>query len=211
MDTTKLLWTNKTQEIVDRSGGHAAADEMQFARYGHSAVLVGDHVFILFGVGTYTVLADSFLILDTTTWTMTNSFPGLGSTDGGCSPDASRCEIDARRLGAGAIAGIAVGCAAAVAIMLLTLFCLYRRRKHKKPGDAALSDDMKTKTTDGPLDFGQEKLNSCTADTEFSVHAAVNSTQPLRLSPIKPDGLTDSPGHMDGTTVHLLTQKPDGN
>ncbi|KAI9015692.1 hypothetical protein CLU79DRAFT_765374 [Phycomyces nitens] len=115
-------------------------------RYGHSAVLHpnGD-LFIIFGVDRNQVNRDDYYILDTndihdlkwkTTFTPSSLIDltptnSTNTTNSTITPEHAPIDIH-RGISGGAIAGIAVGCVAALAIVGLLLWFLKRKRGYQK-------------------------------------------------------------------------------
>ncbi|KAI9322631.1 hypothetical protein BX666DRAFT_1874264 [Dichotomocladium elegans] len=123
-DPTANSWTNLTDTIAGKAGPNATSQN--FARQGHSAVLVGNDLFIFFGSGinpnsvTAPPTLANYLILDTNTWTMTNSHTGANGV--AATPDApteveptpSPNQDQNGGLSGGAIAGVVIGVVAVV-------------------------------------------------------------------------------------------------
>ncbi|KAI8068376.1 hypothetical protein BC940DRAFT_39949 [Gongronella butleri] len=109
-DYTKGTWAK-----VNFQGGDPGA------RYGHSAVLYKDALFIMFGANASGQMQNSVYVMNTTTFTwsqvpITTNSTGTGSTGGGGSS-----------ISGGTIAGIVVGVVAGVALIGGLVFFLVRR------------------------------------------------------------------------------------
>ncbi|KAI8980949.1 hypothetical protein BDB01DRAFT_851369 [Pilobolus umbonatus] len=111
------------------------------ARYGHSAVLVDNRVFILFGVDAEENALNDVIILDVSDPNNIFYVPEYAYGE-----KSSPIEVgdDSKGLGVGAIVGIVVGCVAVLAI-ILAAFIFYKHRKNKA------SDSIR----DFPVDWNQ--------------------------------------------------------
>ncbi|ORZ03718.1 hypothetical protein BCR43DRAFT_483848 [Syncephalastrum racemosum] len=126
-------------------------------RYGHSAVLVKNSLFILFGVNSQGATTSDFGIINTSNLSWVEQYGGL------MSDDAAEYPVGAR-LSGGAIAGVVVGCVAGVAIICgLGAFCFIRRKRngkyiqgHENKGDMEILEGSNSSASAPPrYDFNQ--------------------------------------------------------
>lgn len=82
-----------------------------------------NNVFILFGRTKGTQNAEGYLILDTSTWTLVDSFDGV-SSPGDAQDMDGQTPGEGSSLSGGAIAGIVVGVVVGVSIAIIHLYHL---------------------------------------------------------------------------------------
>ncbi|KAI9323896.1 hypothetical protein BX666DRAFT_128167 [Dichotomocladium elegans] len=121
LDTSTMTWIDQASAIRPGPNG-AAVSTQQVSRCLHQSVLVGeDSLFILQGRVDSGNFASTWLILNTTSWELSNSFPGLSpqpamatnNTEAKAPSEAENSD-EHSALSGGAIGGIVVGVVVAV-------------------------------------------------------------------------------------------------
>ncbi|KAG2182567.1 hypothetical protein INT43_007498 [Umbelopsis isabellina] len=138
LDSDNMNWT------------HINIENAPSARFGHSAVQVNETMLILFGANSTNNSLSDINALDTVNWKWVQHFSASGYTQqsNNSSPAAANGTLasandstTSNSLGAGAIAGIAVGGVVVVAAVVVLLL-LRRSKKNKKRGSHG--DDFQT-------------------------------------------------------------------
>ncbi|ORY93749.1 hypothetical protein BCR43DRAFT_495261 [Syncephalastrum racemosum] len=197
LDTDSLTYTGISLPGSNAPGG----------RCGHSAVMKGDDLFILFGLDSSGSPHFDFHVLDTNSWNFTDNYTpsgpshetipgqdgdsvGSSTSDGGLSSDSS--------LSGGAIAGVVIGCVAGVGMLVgAFVFCFLRRRRS--------ADDKRESRTKEKEVLTSEQETQSQPPPQYEQQS--NSYQML---PSAYKGRADKPdGSAEGPIV-LQSVKPDG-
>lgn len=204
LNTDTMTWSDISSAIQPKEGGDTLAS-LQHRRFGHSAMLVGnDSLFIMFGKTSNSSFADGFLILNTTSWIISNYYPGLdaavGSSDGsdtnsgtpGSNSDNGSGGGSGGGLSGGAIAGVVVGVVVGVGLIGAAAAFLFirRRRRHSRIPEEPIK---KAPLSDGSLSDNNEHTAALprspdTPAPPYSVATKPDSVPRLTLAPVKPDG-----------------------
>ncbi|KAJ8660518.1 hypothetical protein O0I10_003564 [Lichtheimia ornata] len=213
LNTDTMTWSDISSAIQPKEGGDPL-DKQQYRRYGHSAVLVGDDsLFIMFGKSTNGSFADGFLILNTTSWVISDYYPGLnaaaGSSDGTDTDDdddddAATGGDGGGGLSGGAIAGVVVGVVVGVGLIAGAVAFLFirRRRDSGQPGESAKEAPLSewkdshhdnngnnSLSDDNSLKGGLAATSPGSPAPPYSpVTTKPDSVPRLTLAPVKPDG-----------------------
>ncbi|KAI9015697.1 hypothetical protein CLU79DRAFT_765406 [Phycomyces nitens] len=166
-------------------------------RYGHSAVLHpnGD-LFIIFGVDSNRISRNDYYILDTSDihdlkWKTTftpSSLIDLTPTNSTITPEHAPIDIH-RGISGGVIAGIVVGCVAALAISGLLLWFLKRKREYQKE---AIHKDDNVPGMESPILISPINQEGNTVQARFYQQNILNGinnkpdAHPIILEPVKP-------------------------
>ncbi|KAI8149005.1 hypothetical protein BJV82DRAFT_590341 [Fennellomyces sp. T-0311] len=197
LDPESMVWYNRPLTVPDD------VDYNVTAIFDHSAVMVGDNLYIMFGVVPPGRVTNTVRVLNTVTWSWVNSVSGVQTTDAAPQPS------DTGDTNAGTIAGAVVGAVAGVALIgALIVFFYHRRRQARKKQEAKAINEH---ASEGSADIKHNiMIPLATQDSrgqvpnEFDkldrdvprIHAAekpdggVSSegTQRLLMTPVKPDG-----------------------
>ncbi|KAI9320103.1 hypothetical protein BX666DRAFT_2119610 [Dichotomocladium elegans] len=218
LDTNTMTWIDQTAAVQPAPGGPAVSTQ-QVARCYHQSVLVGgDSLFVLNGRIDKGELAETFYILNTTSWVLSNSFPGLDEppTPSGTNyptdntGKTNRTDHNAANLttlSGGAIAGIVIGAiAGAVLIFCFAGFLYWKRQKNginnpqmKEPKEP----DSKGKNDPPP---GYSNGLPGTFYNQNVVSATLNHEQPIKPEAYSETYVPDAPDQRYTRNV----VKPDG-
>ncbi|KAG0165153.1 hypothetical protein DFQ30_008909 [Apophysomyces sp. BC1015] len=213
LNTTSFVWTQ-----ITNFGPYTGAG----ARFGHSAVLYGNHsMFILFGVDQHQKANNDFHVMDLTRFQWTNVF----RADGQYSENSSKVPneapvptLESQGLAGGMVAGIVVGSIAGVAIIAsISAFLLIRKKRQQR---GHITDDEPFRSTNSDVTQGlATKLLISTNETPSECHKPDRDSHVIRYlagSNQKPDvheptqSLTMSPVEGSNVNYGFGSNKPDG-
>ncbi|KAI8064384.1 hypothetical protein BC940DRAFT_306120 [Gongronella butleri] len=182
-DVTKYTWEEvKFPQMNNCSAGVVSCGA---ARFGHSAVLVNDLLYIMFGADANFQLLNSTIVLNVTSllWLQADATTTVGTS---AAPDSSS---SSNYLSGGAIAGIVVGILVAIALIGGAIFFVRRKRAPSIPRAPSFFDENHTAPLD-PLD----------------PHGTIKPTLGEHHEAIKPTGDSD-----DDATKPAGDSSDDGN
>ncbi|KAI9275866.1 hypothetical protein BDA99DRAFT_532812 [Phascolomyces articulosus] len=174
LDTNQMSWSNRT--IGEESGASFVTGGLR----GHSAILIGDNLFIMFG-RTTAGLSNRIWVLDVNRWAWISSItavmPDSTSTTSG---------VSNKSMSPGAIAGAVIGAVGGVAIAGAIVFFFLRRKRNQKSNNKRKfnsnnfgnDDDHEILSKiDSPPMYNDEQLNAGqkpTAPADASHYSAPN-------------------------------------
>ncbi|KAI8137214.1 hypothetical protein BJV82DRAFT_718317 [Fennellomyces sp. T-0311] len=210
LDVGSLSWSNRTI-----STGTAATQYTVSQVFDHSAVLVGNDLYIAFG-NTANTSSNLVRVLDTESWSWRASIDGISHSDPANVPEDSSDSSDvSNSTSPGTIAGAVVGSIVGVGIAIAAvIFYLLRKRRlaqqnqYNKPNEfdaypdfapgPTPPDDLAPPTeTAQPSTFANTAANQpqgviLSAQGPEQHDSTVNSNtgaQRLIMTPVKPDGI----------------------
>ncbi|KAI9252359.1 hypothetical protein BDA99DRAFT_179703 [Phascolomyces articulosus] len=151
LNINDLSWSN-TQQISEEDGISFVRESGGGIR-GHSAVLVGKNLFIMFGLtisGLRTGLTNRGWILDTERMAWVASMSGISPSDA-VPPNSNPTETTSASssVSGGTIAGAVVGSVAGVALIAGVAFFLIRRKRSQQPPSPPPQETNKKYNTAG--------------------------------------------------------------
>ncbi|CDS11144.1 hypothetical protein LRAMOSA03407 [Lichtheimia ramosa] len=205
LNTQNGQWENITPRITTR--GAKSRDDLQFQRFGHSMVRVSNNnVFILFGRTKGTQNAEGYLILDTSTWTLVDSFDGV-SSPGDAQDMDGQTPGEGSSLSGGAIAGIVVGVVVGIGLIAgILAFVFIRRRRNARQHKESIMNAHPSHDDDWhhhnqpatPTDDMYSSSSTQVGETMPPISSVIyggeamkpesKDTPRLKLQPVKPDG-----------------------
>ncbi|ORX56948.1 hypothetical protein DM01DRAFT_1334505 [Hesseltinella vesiculosa] len=192
-------------------------------RYGHSAIVYKDSVFIMFGANASNMMQSSVYILNTSTlvWTMMPAANNSNST----APGSTGGGGGSPSLSAGAIAGIAVGAVAGVGLVGALLFFMNRsgvfdKRKRRDDFTAPVfgeaNQDHYTRPTDAQFERGGfaavNPHGPSTVSDTYEVMSSPTATSMDDATLVKPTEMQSISGHTDySNTIRPSEYDPRGS
>ncbi|KAI7856582.1 hypothetical protein BDC45DRAFT_58916 [Circinella umbellata] len=196
--------------------------------YGHSAVLVENNLFILFGRsndGNLGITANNILVMDVNKWSWISSISAVAPVDrsiNGLSPDSppdSNNSSDNK----GAIAGAVVGALAGVSIIAGAIFFFIRRKRNQPSNNeqneyVSHNNNIPSSSSEEPppLHYYNTDVDNnnnvhqpmlAPSDVPHSVDESVSSGRGYVRSPIS----TDNTSSWQDRSAYYGSEKPDGS
>ncbi|KAI8061176.1 hypothetical protein BC940DRAFT_337013 [Gongronella butleri] len=210
-DSYGLFWINLTMPQV-------AANNCTYCPgplYGHSAVLVNDTIYFMFGANKNHELVNTVSILNVTSllWldaNVSNSvYNGIGPPPPPSSPSST-----GSYLSAGSIAGIVVGVVAVLVITVILAIYLHKWRRRQQAQNVPKAPSLFNQSSSDDLAITAATLDASTANYDkIKPTVASNADEKVKPTAINPEGalgmtIKPSIAQENGDNIHI---KPFGH